>query len=166
MPAIAPRHLWAVEMLAVTPADRILEIGCGHGIATGLVCDRLTTGHLTAIDRSGRMAAACRSRNAAAVEAGRLTVLEGVFERTEFPQRFDRAFAINVDFPLHRDEGWAHGLASVVRHGGMVLLVGEAPVAATADRFARAARAALEAEGFVAEIVAGPGLAAVSARRD
>jgi len=44
-----------VEQLDLRPDHRILEIGCGHGVAATLVCERLETGHLTAIDRSPRM---------------------------------------------------------------------------------------------------------------
>jgi hypothetical protein len=40
-----------VEQLNIRPDDRVLEIGCGHGVAATLVCERLEEGHLTAIDQ-------------------------------------------------------------------------------------------------------------------
>jgi cyclopropane fatty-acyl-phospholipid synthase-like methyltransferase len=48
---IADRILWAVEMLAVDPSDRLLEIGCGVGSSVSFICNRLIDGTITAIDR-------------------------------------------------------------------------------------------------------------------
>jgi protein-L-isoaspartate O-methyltransferase len=30
-----------IERMKVRPDDRVLEIGCGHGIAASLICERL-----------------------------------------------------------------------------------------------------------------------------
>jgi SAM-dependent methyltransferase len=139
---IALRHRWAVELLAPKPGEAVLEIGCGHGIATGLV---LAAGaDVVAVDRSGKMVAACIKRNEG---GGRLTAFESDFETLDLGA-LDAAFAVNVDFPRHKDLGWARKLGDVIKPGGRVVLVLEAPAIRTADRFALAAAAALAGVGF------------------
>ena len=72
-----------VEQLDLRPDDRVLEIGCGHGVAATLVCELLESGHLTAVDRSAKMIEAARRRNAAYVEAGRAEFLVAALEELE-----------------------------------------------------------------------------------
>lgn len=75
---VSERFVWAVETLELEPADNILEIGCGHGVAVSLIWERLGPGgRITAIDRSQKMIAAARRRNQQHVESGR-AVLEAV----------------------------------------------------------------------------------------
>jgi len=95
---VSERFVWAVETLELDPGDSVLEVGCGHGVAVSLVCERLgPRGRITAIDRSQKMIAAARRRNRLHVESGR-AVLEAVaLEDAELgDQRFDRVFAFNV----------------------------------------------------------------------
>ena len=91
------RFVWAVDTLEVRPADRLLEVGCGHGVAVSLVCETLTTGTITAIDRSPKMIEMATRRNREHVEAGR-AVLEAIaLEDADLgDRRFDKVFAFNV----------------------------------------------------------------------
>ncbi len=100
-----------VEQLDIRPDDRVLEIGCGHGVAATLVCERLEGGHLTAIDRSAKMTRAATRRNAAYVEAGRAEFLVADLEDLDLgDRRFDKIFAVRVGL-FHRDPERARGLA-------------------------------------------------------
>jgi len=64
---VAQRLVWAVETLDVKSTDRLLEIGCGHGVAVSLVCERLDGGRVMAIDRAPKMMAMAKRRNRALV---------------------------------------------------------------------------------------------------
>jgi SAM-dependent methyltransferase len=91
------RFIWAVDTLQVRPADRLLEVGCGHGVAVSLVCEKLTTGTVTAIDRSPKMIGRATRRNREHVDAGRAVLETIALEDVDLgDQRFDKVFAFNV----------------------------------------------------------------------
>ncbi len=99
-----------VEQLDIRPDDRVLEIGCGHGVAATLVCERLEAGHLTAVDRSTTMVQAATRRNAAYIEAGRAEFLVATLEDLDLgDRRFDKIFAVRVGL-FHRDHERARGI--------------------------------------------------------
>ena len=159
MAEIAKRHRWAVELLAPRRGESVLEIGCGHGIATGLV---LAAGaDVVAVDRSGKMIEACIKRNAG---LGRLTAFESDFETLDLGT-FDAAFAVNVDFPRHEDHGWAKAFQKTLKLGGRIVLVLEAPAIRTADQFAMTAAASLTEVGFEVDTLLVDGMVAVHGRR-
>ena len=91
------RFGWAVETLAPDPADRVLEVGCGHGVAVSLVCERLTRGRITAIDRSQKMIDMATRRNREHIAGGRAVLKTTALEQADFRnERFDKVFAFNV----------------------------------------------------------------------
>ncbi len=86
-----------VAAMDIRPGDRVLEIGCGHGVAAGLVCERLTTGRYVAVDRSAKMIAAAHQRNLAHVQAGRARFIVAALESLDLgDERFDAVFAMRV----------------------------------------------------------------------
>ena len=99
-----------VHQLGLLPNDRVLEIGCGHGVAATLVCERLEGGHLTAVDRSAKMIQAASKRNVAYIEAGRAEFLVAHLEDLDLGERrFDKIFAVRVGL-FNLDPGRARGL--------------------------------------------------------
>jgi SAM-dependent methyltransferase len=91
------RFMWAVDTLALDPADRVLEVGCGHGVAVSLVCERLTTGQITAIDRSKKMIEMATRRNLEHIAGGKAVLKTAALENADFGnERFDKVFAFNV----------------------------------------------------------------------
>ena len=117
-----------VDQLGVQPDERMLEIGCGHGVAATLVCERLETGRLTAIDRSPKMVAAAARRNAAHVAAGRAEFLVARLEELDLGERrFDTIFAARVGL-FHREPERARALAERwLAPGGRIVAVFDPP---------------------------------------
>lgn len=99
VPVPAPDRIASfVAAMKVRPADRVLEIGCGHGVAATLICGGLTAGGCyLAIDRSPRMLAAAAKRNDAFVQAGVARFLQASLESVDLgDERFDKVLAMRV----------------------------------------------------------------------
>ena len=89
--------------MAPEPGDRLLEIGCGSGVAVSLVCERLAGGRITAIDRSPTAIGRAAARNAGHVAAGRAVLRTADLESLrptdlpEGPGGYDKVFAMSVN---------------------------------------------------------------------
>ena len=115
------RQADAVDALEIQPGDRVLELGCGHGVAASLVCERLgDAGHLTAIDRSQKMIDAASERNADHVAADRASFIRTTFEDADFgDERFDVIFGIHFPPLLRHDpEGTRARVERLLAPGG------------------------------------------------
>jgi ubiquinone/menaquinone biosynthesis C-methylase UbiE len=119
-----------VEELGVRPGDRVLEIGCGHGVAATLVCERLDEGRLTAVDRSPKMIEAATRRNAAYVDSGTAEFLVASLEDLDLgDRRFDTVFAVRVGL-FHREPERARSLVEAwLAPGGEVFAFFDPPAA-------------------------------------
>jgi ubiquinone/menaquinone biosynthesis C-methylase UbiE len=110
MRVVSERLRAIFEQLGIRPGDRVLEIGCGHGVAATFVCERLDGGRLTAVDRSPKMIEAASRRNAAYVEAGIAEFLVAELEDLDLgDRRFEKIFAVRVGL-FYRDSDRARAL--------------------------------------------------------
>jgi ubiquinone/menaquinone biosynthesis C-methylase UbiE len=106
---VSDRRRRIVDELDIRPADRVLEIGCGHGVAATL-CASGAGRAAHAMDRSPKMIEAARRRNAAHVEAGRAEFLVASLEDLDLgDRRFDKVFAVRVGL-FHREPARAERL--------------------------------------------------------
>jgi cyclopropane fatty-acyl-phospholipid synthase-like methyltransferase len=149
-PRAAERLVWAVEVLEVQPADRLLEIGCGHGVAVSLVCERLDGGGILAIDRSPTMIEAATRRNADHIAAGRAAFQVASLHQADLGDaRFDKVFAIHVGVFLRGRPG--RELAVVERHladDGRLYLMWQPLDPREAEATAQRQAAVLDDHGF------------------
>jgi SAM-dependent methyltransferase len=125
---VPERLAWAVEMLDVRPAERLLEIGCGTGVAAALVRERLDGGSITAIDRSPGMIEAAEKRNRAHADAGRAVFRAVALRDADFGAgAFDRAFAFNVNVFWQQPAREIEVLRRVLAPGGALYLFYQPP---------------------------------------
>jgi len=171
-PRPSARHERAVEQLALTGAERVLEVGCGHGVAATLVLERLTSGRYLGVDRSATMVQAAQARNADAVRDGRAAfraVALQDLDPAEGP--FDVVFAVRAA-DLWRAPKAAVLLArarELLAPGGRLAVFADAPAWSDADARAQAGAiaAVLDDGGFAvrARVVEDRGLGVLAQPR-
>lgn len=96
---VSDRIAGFVAALPLEPGMRVLEIGCGPGVAARLVAARIGPGMVLGIDRSARAISQAQARSTAEIAAGRLRLRQVAVE--DFRLRpedapFDLAFAMRV----------------------------------------------------------------------
>ena len=154
-PTIPARIRWAVDLMDVGPADNILEIGCGPGAGAELICQRLETGKLFAIDRSESGVDRTKRRCRQHVESGRLTVRQIDLATLRVPvRRLHKVFAFNVNlFWVRSCVDEVALLHERVLPGGAVYLFYDANRPELVPNMVEKASAALTAGGFRVSVV-------------
>jgi ubiquinone/menaquinone biosynthesis C-methylase UbiE len=96
-PSNRQRSRWVVSLLETQPSDQVLEIGFGPGVAIAALA-RAGAGHVYGLDHSGVMLRQASRRNAAAIRAGRVTLMRGSVDQipSGLDGPFDAILAINA----------------------------------------------------------------------
>lgn len=112
-----------VELLGIDSEDRVIEIGCGPGVALAAAAGRASRGMAVGIDPSEVMVAQARRRCHAAIRAGRAEVRCAPAARLPFADAtFTCAFSVNAlpHWPSAR-EGFAE-LRRVLQPGARMVI--------------------------------------------
>ena len=114
---------WMVDRLEVGPQDRVIDVGCGPGLAVAVaarISDRLVVG----VDASDTMVRLARRRNRAAIRQGRVEIRQADAARLPYPDgNFTRAGSLNsLQFWASPQDGLAE-LYRVLEPGGRVAVV-------------------------------------------
>ncbi len=114
---------WMVDCLQVGPDDRVLDVGCGPGLAVA-VAARVSEGPVVGVDTSDTMVRLARRRNRAAIRQGRVEIRRADAARLPYPDgHFTRAGSLNsLQFWTRPEDGLVE-LYRVLEPGGRVAVV-------------------------------------------
>ncbi|SFV37514.1 Methyltransferase domain-containing protein [Devosia crocina] len=134
---VSSRIAEAVAGLPLKPHLRVLEIGCGPGVAARLASRQLTRGMILAIDRSQKAIDQACAGSTEELATGRLDfrcVAAEDFTLAPDEQKFDLAFAMRVGALDGRHpelERQALGrIKAALSPEGILIIDGAAPIAA------------------------------------
>lgn len=151
---IPERIVWAVEVLDVQPDDLILEIGCGRGCTIGPICSKLTTGHLTAIDRSAKMVETATSSNTRQIATGRVSILHAdLLEIDQSDASFDKIFLFNLNVFWMNPVDELRVIRGLLKANGKFYIFHQPPPGHDVSEFAVEFQKNLSVSGFVTDCV-------------
>jgi ubiquinone/menaquinone biosynthesis C-methylase UbiE len=118
------RSRWAVGLLGLGPGDRLLEVGCGPGVAIAAAAGR--GAHVVGVDRSPVMIDQARHRNRQAVRHGQVELHAAPVERLpDLGAPFDAALAVNTLGFWTDPVAALSTMAGKLRPGGTIAVVSQ-----------------------------------------
>lgn len=146
---IPPQLVWTVERLVLQPDDQVLEIGCGHGIAVSLICEKLSSGKITAIDQSEKMIERAKHRNQRCIASGRAEFQSvSLYEVNFTGQQFNKIFAVNVNVFWLKPARELRVIKQILMPEGVLYLVYEPPTASKTQEIADSVSLNLRQNGY------------------
>jgi len=117
-----PLTRWAIEFLDVQPTDRVLDIGCGGGMAIKRLAQVTVEGFVAGVDYSENMVQQALRRNAAAVRAGRVEIRHGNVAALPYDdESFDKVIAVETFYFWPDKVANLREVRRVMRPGGLVM---------------------------------------------
>ncbi|MFI5014273.1 MAG: class I SAM-dependent methyltransferase [Hyphomicrobiales bacterium] len=154
-PSNRDRNLWTVELLQLQPHHRVLEIGCGPGLALEACASKLSEGCAVGVDHSATMIGQANARLREAVKRGRVELrLEGLELLEQLERKpFDRIFSVNVVQFLPDKTAAFRSILAALASGGVAATTyqprNQAPTREDALRMAREISRTMNEAGFV-----------------
>lgn len=109
----------AIELLDIAEQDDVLEIGFGPGLALRKMSRLVRSGRITGVDRSPTMFRQAQARNRAAIQHGKLRLIQGTFECLSLESAsVDKVLAVNVIYFCSPNGAALAEARRVLRPGG------------------------------------------------
>lgn len=115
----------ALRLLDADPADSVLDIGCGGGRALKRLSQIVSDGKLFGVDYSETAVECTKKENAADVESGKLTVVQGSVSDLPFEENsFDKVYSIESYFFWPDIANDLKEVLRVLKPGGKAVIAG------------------------------------------
>ncbi|MGH7863674.1 MAG: class I SAM-dependent methyltransferase [Candidatus Binataceae bacterium] len=119
----APANRLAIDALKLNPADRVLEIGFGHGRTLEKIAAIAKDGFAAGVDPSETMVGQVARRNAAAIRAGKMELkLAAASEIPYADAHFDKVVTVNTIYFWADHENDAKEIRRVLKDGGLLVV--------------------------------------------
>jgi ubiquinone/menaquinone biosynthesis C-methylase UbiE len=116
-------NLWTISLLDAKPADHILEIGFGSGLAIDRLAGVLTEGQIAGIDYSQTMVKAAKKRCARLLQPGRIDLRFGDAAHLPFPdESFDKAYSVHSIYFWLQPEAALREIRRVLKLNGVCVI--------------------------------------------
>ena len=123
--AHTPLSKWGLAHLELAPDADVIDLGCGGGSNVSAMLEACPAGHVTGFDYSPVSVEAYKKKNAAAIDEGRCSILEGDVAELPFSDdSFDAATAFETVY-FWPENSFA-GVRRILKPGGRFLIVCEA----------------------------------------
>jgi ubiquinone/menaquinone biosynthesis C-methylase UbiE len=113
----------AIAILAPSPTDHVLDVGCGSGLSVEMLAPLVSQGSVTGIDPSPLMTARARKRNYHAINRECALIVTATVEDMPFEAgTFDAVMSVHTVYFINDLAAALAEIARVLRPGGRLVL--------------------------------------------